>query len=130
MMKYRKLIPYKYQLTEDYSIQTDVLNHEFESDYLLLEDDGLLTIFAGYAWNGASGPAIDTKSILRASLIHDAFYQLLRSGEIPQEYRTGADLMFRNECLNDGVYSWRAWYCYWAVRLFGKRFAQIKKAPG
>jgi len=75
---YRK--GYKYQLHVDYQILIPIHGFSINTLYLELTQAGLLTICQGYAWDGASGPTIDTKSSMRAALVHDALDQLLREG--------------------------------------------------
>ena len=53
---YRKLKKYKYQLKQDYRIQTEVVPVEVvDTPYLNLSPTGKLTIYEGYAWDGPSG---------------------------------------------------------------------------
>jgi len=76
MIKYKS--GYKYQLVEDYTIQTKIIpSKNIKTDYLELSKDGLLVIKKGYCWDGASGYP-DLKTIMRGSLIHDSIYQMLR----------------------------------------------------
>lgn len=84
---------------------------------------GTVIAKAGYAWDGASGPAIDTTNFMRASLIHDIMYQAIHNRfENNEILRKVADKTMYYYCRKDGM-SWiRAQWCYWAVRLFG-RFA-------
>lgn len=56
---------------------------------------------------------------MRASLVHDALYQLLRNKKIKKAYRKEADKTLRRLCLEDGMNRLRAWYVYKAVRKFG-----------
>ena len=84
--------------------------------YLSLRDDGILTILSGYAWDGASGPAIDTKTILRGSLVHDALYQLMRLKLLGGWWREAADDELKKICLEDGMCKIRAWWVHRAVR--------------
>jgi hypothetical protein len=77
---------YKYQTTEEVSFLIPSLS-EFagaKTKYLEIRDGGLLVILSGYAWDGASGPTIDTDSTMRGSLVHDALYQLMRQGLVPR----------------------------------------------
>lgn len=67
-----------------------------------------LLLYAGYAWNGASGPVPDTKTIMRASLYHDAWYQLIREGHEPRSSRTLADFWFGETYKEDGGWKWLA----------------------
>ena len=116
---------YKYQLAVDYEIPLTELNSfEIATDYVLLKD-GVLTIFKDYAWDGASGPAIDTKNFMRGSLVHDVLYQLMREGRLPRGVKSYADKVLRKICLEDGMSRVRAWWVYEAVKRFGK-YATIK----
>ena len=83
-----------------------------------MEADGHLTIFAGYAWDGASGPTYDSKSSMRASLVHDAGYQLIRLGMLPHDTRKQWDELFHRICVEDGMWKPRAWLWFNAVRGF------------
>ena len=111
---------YKYQLADTYSVQVDIFPMDnINTDFLILYDDGLLTIREGYAWDGASGPAIDTKNFMRGSLVHDALYQLMRLGLLRQEQRDAADILLRKIVREDGMSAIRAWWVYWGVRIGG-----------
>ncbi len=116
---------YRYQLELDYSIGIDIHpDPPIETDYINLSADGILTIKKGYAWDGASGPAVDTKNIMRGSLVHDALYQLMREDHLDHEiYRDIADRLLRKICIEDGVGAIRAWYVYHGVKWFADPFA-------
>lgn len=116
---YRKLKRYKYQLTDDYKIEIGIKGYSVETTYLILNTTGELGITAGYAWDGPSGPTIDTLNFMRGSLVHDAMYQLIRIKEIPPHYKAYADLILKKICLEDGMSNFRANYVYQAVKLFG-----------
>ncbi len=117
---YRKLHRYKYQLMDDYTIQIDikpVQNIEFQ--FLSLSSKGLLTVKKHYAWDGPSGLTIDTRNFMRGSLVHDALYQLMRLSALDHKvYRKRADEILKEICLEDGMWSFRAWYVYQAVHIF------------
>jgi len=124
---------YKYQLAADYKIKlTQLMSFEIAADYLLLKD-GTLTIFKGYAWDGASGPAIDTKNFMRGSLVHDVLYQLMREGHLPRGVKAYANETWRIICIEDGMSKIRAWWVHEAVKRFGKygtiKNKDIKVAP-
>lgn len=111
---------YKYQLASDHVEKTGIPNWDCEVDgFVELDTAGQLVIHAGYAWDGPSGPTIDTKSFMRGSLVHDALYQLMREGELPVRYRFHADRLLRLLCLDDGMPRIRAWWVYHSVRMFG-----------
>ena len=110
---------YKYQLARDYSIKLDFdVSSPVLADHLVLDTDGTLTICAGYAWDGPSGPAFDTPTFMRASLVHDALYQLMRMGRLKPSCREYADDLMRAICLEDGMWKPRAKWCHWAVRRY------------
>jgi len=106
-IKYVK-VTYKYKLMKTYTINTPIVGFNCVNIFLYLGKDGRLTIYKGYAWDGASGPTIDGKSNMRASLVHDALYQLIRLVLIPQEYKKVADTLFYDILLEDGMNKLRA----------------------
>ena len=113
---------YKYQLASDYRISIPIVPAEdIVTDFIELDSDGELTAKKGYAWDGPSGPVIDTKENMRASLVYDALYQLMRNEELnTRTHRKTADELFREICKKDGVSSLRANIYYKALRKFGK----------
>ena len=122
---------YKYQLVNNYEIyigkedpkikipivpKSNILTHFIE-----LDTDGNLLVKRDYAWDGPSGPVKDSNENMRASLIHDALYQLMRQGELSQKtHRKGADQLFKDICKEDGVSVYLASIYYKALRKFGK----------
>ena len=116
---------YKYQLFETYEVSVAIhpQEHLAIDKFLELQTNGTLRIYKGYAWDGASGPAIDTKTIMRGSLIHDALYQLMRTGKLAQKWRKQADKDLFRACRQDGMWIIRAYWVYWAVRIFAKKAA-------
>ena len=128
---YRNLRKYKYQLVNDYSIQIPLRpDIDIEIKFVCLNSDGLLTVKKGYAWDGPSGPTIDTKSFMRGSLIHDALYQLMRTEHLNYRLqRKAADDLLRKICLEDGMFSFRAWYVYKSVRIFAEKNAKPQPEP-
>lgn len=126
-INYRDLKNYKYQLTEPYSIQTNLrpakkVNYKFIS----LDTKGLLTIKKSYAWDGPSGPTIDTKDFMRGSLVHDALYQLMRKKLISSSRRKYADKLLVQLCREDGMNKLRSTIVYIGVRLFAGFAANTK----
>lgn len=83
---------YRYQLTDSYRHQLGFTPPAATLDkWIQLDADGTLIIRHGYAWDGPSGPTIDTPCFMRGPLVHDAGYQLLREGLLPPEYRAHFD---------------------------------------
>lgn len=117
---YRK--GYKYQLAKNYRVNISIKPKDnIETDFINLNIYGKLLIKAGYAWDGPSGPVKDTDKNMRASLVHDALYQLMRNNKLDlKTYRKMADQEFRNICIADGVSVIRAFIYYRALQKFGK----------
>ena len=126
--KIRYCSGYKYQLDQSYIVQTSVKPRaDIITEWVKLNRDGMLAIMDGYAWDGPSGPTIDTKNFMRGSLVHDALYQLIREGHLDRKhYRDDADQELANICEEDGMSAIRVAWVYAAVRLGGG--AAVKKA--
>lgn len=121
---------YKYQLAETYEVNICIKPYELIiHDFIILESSGKLTINKGYAWDGPSGPTFDTKNFMRGSLVHDALYQLMRTGLLSEECRELADKELKRICQEDGMSSLRAWWVYKAVRDFGSSSAALAADP-
>ena len=125
---YRELKKYKYQLMIEYTHATNLRIDEdlaAVDDFVRLTKKGEITLKKTYAWDGPSGPTIDTKNFMRGSLVHDGLYQLMRDGLLDHErYREDADKILRAICEEDGMSKVRAWYVYQSVRLFGGSAAE------
>jgi hypothetical protein len=125
---------YKYRLAKDWEVQTPIENaaariadpDDPKHPWVELTQGGLLKIREGYAWDGASGPTVDTRSSMRASLAHDALYQLERAGHLGQEFRIVADKLLHDLCVTDGMWPWRAKLWLIAVRKFAGYAAKRK----
>jgi hypothetical protein len=123
-MRYRA--GYKYQLaTKERFSNTGVKPPcVLQTRWLRLYPNGLLEIESGYCWDGASGPAIDTgfsgllANSMRASLAHDALYQLMRLKLLDRIWREEADLYLDAILKKDGMGFLRRWYWLKGVRLF------------
>lgn len=128
---------YKYQTRSFFWIQTPLSgNHSriedpdnLRSPWVRLTLDGMLEIRAGYAWDGPSGPTIDTKSTMRASLVHDALYQLMRAGMLAQDARDEADKLLFDLLIQDGCWEWRASLWLWTLRRFAGYAAKRQNEP-
>ena len=112
---------YKYQLNKPYTVEIFIKPEKaILTPYIDLSETGVLTIAAGYSWDGPSGPTFDTKSFMRPSLVHDALYQLMRQRHLVGGnlgHRKRADMLLRQHCLEDGMTKIRAWWVYRAVRV-------------
>jgi hypothetical protein len=121
-IKYRE--GYKYQLAEDESffINRLVGREPYDDGRFLSLIGGVLTIRDGYAWDGPSGPTIDTPDSMTGSLVHDALYQLIRVGHlsIVDGDRALADQIMYDLMVNDGMLAPRAYTWYVGVRNFAE----------
>lgn len=130
---FRTMRKYKYELIHAYMIDTGIVyfpgmvfQHGHPAASMGME--GNLTIMPGYLWDGPSGIAKDTLSFMRASLVHDALYHLMRENVLKKYYhRCIADRLMRKICFQDGMNPARANYTYLAVRAGGKRSASYDK---
>lgn len=111
---------YKYQLKEPYAVRIDLRPPvAIHTAFIDLELDGTLALRNGYAWDGPSGPTVDTLNFMRGSLVHDALYQLMREGHLDHRvWREAADRILQAICREDGMSAARAWWVYHGVRLF------------
>jgi hypothetical protein len=118
-IKYRS--GYKYQLVADYRLNVSVIPvQDIDTDFIALNTQGMLLIKKGYAWDGPSGPTIDTKSFMRGSLVHDALYQLMRNRHLSNtRWRAVADNELKRICLEDGMFRFRAAWVHRGVRVGG-----------
>ncbi|MFC1958103.1 hypothetical protein ACFLVQ_00860 [Chloroflexota bacterium] len=116
---------------EDYTIQIDIMpTQDIDLKFVSLSSNGLLTIKKHYAWDGPSGPTIDTRDFMRGSLVHDALYQLMRLSALDyQVYRKRADEILKEICIEDGMCHFRALYVYQALHLFAGGAAQPQEEP-
>jgi len=112
---------YKYQLHKDYVVTTTIKQDKYiNTKFISLSPEGTLTIRVGYAWDGPSRPAIHTRNFMRASLVHDALYQLMREDELDRcKFKEPADRLLRSICKEDGMNFARAWWVYKAVSWCG-----------
>lgn len=113
------LARWKYRTTRRLELRTSVRGYACRTRYIQLWDDGRLILEPGYAWDGPSGPTIDTADSLRGSAGHDALYQLISLRAIPGACREQADQDLRRWCLEDGMPTERADAWFAAVRIFG-----------
>ncbi len=110
---------YKYQLADTFKKVIPITGKTIKQGFIRLTAKGILTLNKGYAWDGPSGPAIDTKNFMVGSLVHDALYQLMRKRRLnPEFYRDIADRLLQQICIDDGMWKVRAWWVYKTVSMF------------
>ena len=119
---------YKYQLAEDYATMLHFLPPcSVDHAWFTIRPDGAVTVRAGYAWDGPSGPTLDTPDSMRGALLHDVLYQALREKLLPQYIRPLADRELEIVCRSDGMIVLRAKAWRIAVRLAGGPAARRDK---
>jgi hypothetical protein len=121
---------YKYQVSKTYHIKLNVLPYDtIDLPFVKMGRDGNTFILAGYAWDGASGPTIDTLDSMIGSLVHDVGYQLIRLGLVSPEYKSYFDDLLYVLCHEDGMRGFRARYWKWAVVQFVKSSTKPSSEP-
>jgi hypothetical protein len=129
-IRYSRIPRWKYRTAAEYRVDVGFFKTKAErgNDYVWL-GLGTLTIAKGYAWDGPSGPTVDTKNWMRASLVHDALYQLMREGFIDLTLRAKTDDLMYAHLREDGMSRPRARTAYYGVRIFGEKHARPRPAP-
>ena len=119
---------YKYQTTRPFVIKTTIKPaRNIETDWILLRTDGMLFFTKGYAWDGPSGPTIDTDSWMIPSLVHDGLCQLVSMGLLAKSWLTDIHLLMYRLCIRYKMLRARAWYSWKAVVAFYKPGMSKKK---
>jgi hypothetical protein len=112
----------KYTVAEkDYHFETPLRpSHVIATTHIELDTSGKLTTKVGYTWDGPSNPGPDFPRFMRASLAHDALYQLMRLGRLPNSRgnRLYADRLFLQLLREDRAFPLFRWAAFFAVRLF------------
>jgi len=108
-MKYTK-VGSSYQLAEDIVLVTPVKGHRVIDGRFTLSKGGILCIFSPFTWDGATG-AIDTPSILKASLEHDVFCILINEGVLPVSLQPVVDKQLVDRVMR-----------YWEAKKFSRSF--------
>lgn len=118
---------WKYRTERPYTISTPLRGWSVATDWAQLLADGTLVVPRGYCWDGASGPTLDTKATMVASLVHDVFYQMMREGLLPEGIKPQADVLLGEVLRADTPARWRflrtprAWGWVRAVSWFGPK---------
>ena len=115
---------YKYILLKQMTFITRIrpsTTITFPPDLMLVNLDqvGNLEIQKSYTWNGATAFP-DLRSMMRATLAHDALYQLIREKILERRWRGEADRLLRDICISDAMATPLAQAIYFAVRIFGR----------
>lgn len=100
---------------------------------ITLTPGGLLTLDAGFVWDGASGPTWDSKKVKKPSAVHDALYKLMREKLLDRKWRKKVDKLFYRMLLENKFWFIRARIWYRGVRMGAKQASitgrKVIKAP-
>ena len=121
--KFQRNKQYKYLLLRKKTFKTKIrpkaaIAFPKKTKLVNLGKNGILIIKKGYAWNGATAFP-DLKTMMRATLAHDALYKLMRKKKLKRKWRLEADRLLRKICIADGMPRPLAWVIYFAVRAIG-----------
>lgn len=114
-----------YVLHEPYSLDLSaygfqpIIHARSGNAWVSIDEHSVLRIAATYAWDGDSGPARTTRASLRASLVHDALYQLIRLGVLRPTEKHLADRVYRDILRENRMWPPRTRWRGLALRLFG-----------
>ena len=135
---------YKYQLRQPILVHIGLeVDQNIITDLVIYRKDGWMLVRKYFAWDGASGPTIDTPATVIASAVHDAGYSLMRQELLSIAARPYFDEAIERLMIRDrgtGIFSGflgriRAKYYRWAVESFAERCAtpngahRVKIAP-
>ena len=118
-ISYIELKQYKYELSNDLMIQTNLVGYKVSHAFFSLDTNGLLTVKKRYKWDGVSGPMYDSDNSMIGGCVHDAFYQMLRLELLPVSVKDEIDLEMRRLFKKCKMWGFRAGYAYHAVDSFG-----------
>jgi hypothetical protein len=99
---------YKYQSRCDRVYYIGITGHTIVTDLITLRPDGWMLVSEYFAWDGCSGPAIDTKSNMRGGQCHDALAALMRMGLIPIDCVKPSNQAITRLMIDDGAWRFRA----------------------
>ena len=122
---------YKYMLIKDVEgwvdFQDKKLKKSIHTQYCSLYTSGRLIGRSRYAWDGASGPTIDTKSSMHCSLDHDILTQLIEEGYLDPSWTPISNDHLETEGIADGMIPIRAKIWNISVSYVGRPYMTFKK---
>ena len=134
-MKYREARHYKYILASNESFLVPGFDDvNFQNAFINMQE-GELAIKKYYAWDGSSVPLKkfikwlwdSDRYCKKASIVHDALYQIINRKGLDDSYRLSADVYYRRQCITDGMAQWQANMRYRALRRFGSAKRSVPK---
>jgi hypothetical protein len=114
------------RLTASMVFHTPITGYTALDGHAFLTPDGVLSADIGYEWDFASGPAIDTPAMVRASIAHDIFCSMTNKRLIPWECRAKSDRYFADLLKHYKVGKVRRLYSWMAVSAYSQLIAKWK----
>ncbi len=135
-IEYGRTPPYKWVLKSPLVFLTDIHPEaDIEHPFFCLSKDGLLTISAGYAFDGVTGFP-DFKSMMRGAAGHDVLLQAIQLDLLPRKWKEKADRLLIRLCREDDFPKFMLPVVYQAVSRFGtakrkdlNRYYEVMVAP-
>lgn len=121
--KYALVAPYRHEFTFPVLAGCMITNPTYSTRYVV--DEMGISFKRGFGWDGPSGPMVDTRSAMIASLVHDALYRAIREGRIPPCRQKPADREFRRICKRDGMIWIRRWGAWIILRVAGRWWTHL-----
>lgn len=118
--RYKLAGEYTFEFADEFglSLRADPQGtHNPQALYTITETT--LTAREGFKWDGASGPVLQTKNSIRATLVHDIMCEAIADGAFLPSSRANADLILLELLLADGMSKYRANAWYTVVDAFG-----------
>ena len=119
-----RLSRYTGVLQQDCIFQSPIRGFFYASDFVELTETQLI-LREGYQWDFGTGPVVNTPAVVYASLAHDAMFDFIDDGVIPESERKLVDLWFRDLLAEAGMSWFRRNYIYWGVRLLHPLWKKI-----
>lgn len=117
---------YKYQVRYDFELDTNIIGYSAAMPFHSLQPDGKMFFKMGYAWDGASGPTIDTANSIVPALFHDGCYQFMRAGLLPDTLFHKVNDEFHRLLLERKMWKLRADAWWRGVESFGSAHAAVQ----
>jgi len=97
---------FKYVVAETFTVRTAIKGYSIAEPLSTLRKDGTLTVITGYAWDGNSGPCLDTRSSMEASCVHDVLCDYINHGLLPATLQPLVDQEYYTICVRKKMW-WR-----------------------
>jgi hypothetical protein len=115
---------------QDYTYKVDIpitVDDIVQVNYVRITPDEI-NIGMYYQWDGANG-IWDSPKIMMPSLVHDAFCQHLKNGNLKdtKKIRYFVDCLLYKMCIDNGMWKFKAGVIFYSVRWFSKFWRKKRK---